>query len=262
MRNMSNGQDLEEVDQTFHEAYGRRRDEAAHGAPVFVVIGDELTLARRGGRRAHRFVPPESHLLKAAAHAPVGLYALLAAEDRSRLAAFVSRIERALTETAFDDVREVLEPTLTFARDAQAALPSREARREFARARGPGLYRLTEHATRLQLDSLHAIVDAIMLDFDAREEAESRAVVAGDHQARRRNLGMQYFEKRLPRKNAPAERVIYGEGISTVDDALALVGTQRFDVELATAFFGDPARLQEDVLGDAVAERLARMKVG
>jgi hypothetical protein len=45
------------------------------------------------------------------------------------------------------------------------------------------------------------------------------------------------------------------------DEALALVGTRRLDRRVAAAFFGDPSRLQRDVLGDSVRERLKRVEL-
>jgi hypothetical protein len=47
-----------------------------------------------------------------------------------------------------------------------------------------------------------------------------------------------------------------GGGVTSVDEALRLVATCHFDRELAAAFFGDPKRLQRDVLGDAAAALL------
>jgi hypothetical protein len=45
------------------------------------------------------------------------------------------------------------------------------------------------------------------------------------------------------------------------DEALALVGTRRMDIEIATAFFGDAKHLQRDVLGDAVEELLSQTEL-
>jgi hypothetical protein len=38
-----------------------------------------------------------------------------------------------------------------------------------------------------------------------------------------------------------------------------LVGTRRLDRAIASAFFGDPKRLQRDVLGDAAKSALERI---
>jgi hypothetical protein len=51
----------------------------------------------------------------------------------------------------------------------------------------------------------------------------------------------------------------YAEGITTVEEAVALVGTKIFDAALALAFFGDAGRLQRDILGDAAKEQLVAL---
>ena len=50
--------------------------------------------------------------------------------------------------------------------------------------------------------------------------------------------------------------MIYAEGATSVEAALAVVGKQRIDRDLARAFFGDPNRMERDLLGDAAARLL------
>ena len=90
----------------------------------------------------------------------------------------------------------------------------------------------------------------------ADEQDTLHVVVAGAHQARTRSLGMLYFRKRLAEPEGAERRVLYAESATTPEAARALVGTFLLDRELAEAFFGDAARLQRDVLGDAAAEKL------
>ena len=75
--------------------------------------------------------------------------------------------------------------------------------------------------------------------------------VTGNHQARIRSLGMQYFARRLG-----ADRVLYAEGVAEVDAAVALIGAQRLDRAMAAAFFGSPRRMERDLLGDAAKAML------
>ena len=86
-------------------------------------------------------------------------------------------------------------------------------------------------------------------------------MVTGDHQARTRSLGMQYFCRRLDEPADSEHRVTYAEGVSDEQSALALVGTRRLDRAVARAFFGDPQRLQRDILGDAAHALLAESKL-
>jgi hypothetical protein len=99
-----------------------------------------------------------------------------------------------------------------------------------------------------------------MLSEDERRSLE--VVVAGDHQARARSLAMQYFQRRFGEERRRETRIAYGERVATVAEALELVGTRRIDRAVAAAFYGDPTRLQQDVLGDAAARILDEMSSG
>jgi hypothetical protein len=118
---------------------------------------------------------------------------------------------------------------------------------------------LTDHATRYQLAALHQVVESLLGELTYEEKRTLRVVVVGVHQPRARSLVMQYFQQRLREPEGAEERLAYAEGATTEDEALALVGTQRVDRAIATAFFGEAKRLQRDVLGDATKKRLAEM---
>jgi hypothetical protein len=122
---------------------------------------------------------------------------------------------------------------------------------DFAREAGERIVRITHLATCAQIGRLHAAFEAAQSTLSAVELATLQVVVLGDHQARVRSLGMQYFQRRFLETPGQDERITYGENISVEAEAIALVGTRRFDRRVARAFFGDEKRLQRDVLGDA-----------
>lgn len=72
---------------------------------------------------------------------------------------------------------------------------------------------------------------------------------------------MQYFAALVGEGEGTENRVTYGEAVSDEAGALALVGTERINRVIAGAFFGDPSRLQKDVLGDAVEQRLKTLEL-
>jgi hypothetical protein len=121
--------------------------------------------------------------------------------------------------------------------------------------------RLVDHATRLQLAALDAQVELAVRRMSERERAALQVVVTGDHQARERSLVLQYFQKRLGEHAGTEDRVSYAEGVSDEQQALALVGTRRLDRAIALAFFGDPKRLQRDVLGDSAHALLSSLEL-
>ena len=264
---------LDRVNDGFHASYDEAREQAELDAPVFVILADTLVLFRRRGRQAFSFTPRIFHVIKSAAHGPAALYAALHRigdapldpETGERLATARRGLKGALASfdheveepEAIDNLRGVVRACLAFVdRTLDHGRIDAADLEAFARGVGPALLRSTEDATRIQISALDAHVRRALARMDEGERRAFHVIVTGDHQARVRSLGMQYFQKLL--REAPGEehRVAYAEGVTDEAEALALVGTQRLDRAIASAFFGDPKRLQQDVLGDAVKARL------
>lgn len=262
----------------FHEAYGEARDGVRHEAAILVVLNDALVLHRQGERRSFPYSKPVFALAKSAAHMAVALFALTSAEAeparrRAGVARLSDHITAALETQPFPDSgalhREIitlLEHCLGFARAASfgwagdAPPLSQALQAQFASEAGPRILRITELATREQVAGLHAAAEAALQCLTPGEEAQLQVVVVGDHQARVRNLGMQYFTRRLHEQPGADTRVTYGENIVDEDEAISLVATRRLDRRIARAFFGDENRLQRDVLGDAAQRCLDQMQ--
>lgn len=273
------GGPLDGVNEGFHGAYDDARGSAEVDAPVFVVVADALVVFHRGDRRELPITPRLFHVIKSVAHAPVALFAAmhpsrgraLEASARTRIEALrrdaTASISSLAAENAPDerdavaDMRSVLEATFAFAEraldDSKTSVPDDDLD-AFARESGPLVLRLTAHATRVQLAALDAAVEEALAPLGAVERRDLCVIVTGDHQARARSLGMQYFKKRFGEDEHDEDHVSYAEGVSDADEALALVGRRRLDMEVARAFFGDAKRLQRDVLGDAVHDLLAQ----
>ncbi|HKP56160.1 MAG TPA: hypothetical protein VJV78_05560 [Polyangiales bacterium] len=267
----------EQLNEQFHEAYAGAKDRSKQECPVFVLLSDSLVVFHRGQRRADRYMPEVFHWLKAVAHVPVALYALLQRSEtfddaarpkglellRERTRTWRSNLQEAATHLALTvetqrDVCAILDASLDFV-DRPRSGTRDDALEAFARTVGPGLLRLTHEATRLQLESLHASVERALAPLSGTEREELQVVVTGDHQARARSLGMQYFRQRLREPEDSEERVAYAEGVSDEREAFDLVGTRRLDHAVAAAFFGDRKRLQRDILGDSAAELLREL---
>lgn len=269
---------LQQEDERFHSSYGRAREHAAEHMPVLVFFEGQFFFSDGDQRAQYRASAPGSALLKAAAHAPVGVFTALLrdagqqtldpatrkriAQSQRALAEAQSQLEQTgaqngLNETACADATRVLQLTHTFVSEllAQERVDAAHMER-FARQLGPELLRLTEHATELELDALHAATEAALEDMNEAQRASFEVVIAGAHQARDRSLPMQYFQQRFAEAPGEERRIAYAESVSSPDAARELVGTRRLDREIASAFFGNPERLQRDVLGDAAASLL------
>lgn len=267
----------EELDSKFHEAYDERRAEKAHAAPVLVLHGDNLVLLQGSKQREFTASHPRTRIIQAAAHAPVGIFATLheqppfqplTAAARGRLAALRSACAHAhdaldeLQGKTREDVRQALERSQEFI-DAQLARERVDltALNKFSREIGPLLLALIDHATKLELEALHAAADDALNTLESDQLRDLEVVVIGAHQARARSLGMQYFQKRFGESAGEERRVAYAESAADIEEARTLVGTRRLDRVIARAFFGDPKRLQRDVLGDAAKAALDHIEL-
>jgi hypothetical protein len=259
---------LDPINEQFHDDYALARDLAELDGPVLVLLGDELTLLRENDRepRVFTFSPRVFHVLKVISHVPVAAFTLArlgarakggVARLRKHTATMLDRLTDDVTNTDVQaECREVLVASATFLDElANGAAVDGVA---FARAMGSYLLSLLDHATRDQLAALDAAFEAVLAVLDEGERTALHVVVAGVHQARERSLGMQYFERRFDEPNDVDVRVTYAEAVTTVQEAVKLIGTHRFDEVLADAFFGDRRRLQRDLLGDAATRILDR----
>jgi hypothetical protein len=256
-------------EETFHQSYDNACARAEGTGPVFAVMADALVVFRGREKHERRFALQGFHSIKTAAHLPLAAFGVsssfagkeLDPPARAMLRGLVSAA-RIATEGVADpraiaDMRAATEIAIAHVEELlRAPLVSRETIDAFARREGPILLRLTEHATRIQLATLHAVVEDELSALSAEERSALQVVVAGDHQARVRSLAMQYFQKRFGESPGEERQIAYGEGIQRAEEALVLVGKRRADRALAAAFFGDATRLQRDVLGDAAAALL------
>jgi hypothetical protein len=261
-----------ELDQKFHTAYDVRRSEEAQAAPLLVLAGDALVLLHGSKRLDFTASDPVTRIIQAAAHAPVGIFAVLHEHPasapleplaRARLSGLSAACEHALDALAElepqarEDVRSVLERSQQFiVAQLQRDRAEIGALSTFAREIGPLLLTLTSHATTLELNALDRAVEDALSSLSQAEIADLEAIVTGAHQARASSLGMQYFQKRFGEPAGEERRVAYAESAQDVEAARTLAGTRRLDRSIARAFFGDAKRLQRDVLSDAAKTAL------
>jgi hypothetical protein len=263
----------EPVNAQFHELYDRVRTNASFSVPVLVVLADAMVLLHRGERAGATLDCPLLPTIKAVAHAPVAAFAALHAAPGESVD---GPLKQALV--ALDERLGVLDTSLTedpgTARTVQCLRAIVTATRDylnhvlaigigdgatlaaFAKELGPLLLDATSDATHLQLVVLHERVTKMLSALDDADRQRLQVVVAGSHQARARSLPMQYFARLLGEVPGAEVRVTYAEGARDVDEALTLVGTRLLDRAIAEAFFGNPGRLQYDILGDAAKAQL------
>jgi hypothetical protein len=268
-----------DVNQRFHDAYDRAREDVVAARPLVIVLQDALILRRGDGRDRIEVVvtPPLFHVVKAVAHAPLAIFGLLHARapgpiDDHETRHALARLQQSFAKsaTALTDagdgvavrLRAILARCQAFVQPLEAGGAHDPAQLvTFARALGPVLLEATHDATRLQLAAFSRVTQALLARLDTHERQTFEVVVAGVHQARARSLAMQFFGKLLHEPPDVERRLVYAENVTDEAQAVALMATRQLDRALAGAFFGHPERLQRDILGDAVQEQLATLKL-
>jgi hypothetical protein len=262
-------------DERFHASYARLRESAARTGPVLVLIGDAVILLDGDRRLELPANVPANRILKAASHIPVGVFTTLheCAEPLDELTlrrlgalqyvpACGQDALATLDAEARAEVETLLQKSRVFVEQVSLRrLCSPEELTSFANELGPLLLGLIERATHLELAVLHTSVEALLRQLSERGREQLEVVVAGVHQARARNLGLQYFKRRFAEALGDDTRVTYAESATDEYQAQALIGTRRVDRALAAAFFGDPNRMQRDLLGDAATRALANLQL-
>jgi hypothetical protein len=281
------------MNDAFHDAYVARRAAAlAAAGPVILHLGgDRLVLLRNGERLEALVTNARYHELKSMAHVVFALFLMLAPVDgavddalAAQLTAYRTLLRRAeaTIEGRFgsaaqrDRQRRILDRALALldAVVVERRLPRSALRRLVEAERADVIVNVRE-AAREEVTLLHAQVEAWKARMSAAELSRLRVVIDTAHMARPGNLAVQYFQaalgepyagRRADERVAEGERVIVTESGQGADRALALLGAHLVDRSAAEAFFGDPLRLDRDLLSDgaedAIRELLGRTPDG
>jgi hypothetical protein len=217
-------------------------------------------------------LPPEYHPIKDVSHAVI-LAALLFRDESStkfeRARAVLNALNSASAE--LDDSTSAttrLIPTAQLPRQKRLLRSTRDAllafsqghldaagQRKFFASVRPDLDENIRAVSGAFLRELHHRVQDIRHQVDDARAWESVLVVVGtSHQARAREIGVQYFERLLAEpvgEGARSERrMIISESIGKASEQYGLLATHLVDQESAALVFEDPLRLQWDVLAD------------
>ena len=252
----------------FRALYRDARSRAlASAGPVLLVEGGTLVFRDGAVREAFEFLPAGYTSLKQTSHVPLALFVALhdahgplEAATRTALAALVAEVKRARVALGEQPSpqgsparqQRVLDASLALAEGVLqrgAAEPGELDR--FARRMGPLLEANADDAAALELEALQRQVQALRPRLGARYHV----VVVGSHMARTHEIALQFFEQLLGEKD-DGGRVIFAEGLWEEEKALELLGTHLLDRAASAAFFGDPARLHEDMLAEGARKHL------
>lgn len=254
----------------FRAAYaGARARVLAASKPIIWYDGDKLVLLADGKRMEGKSLPDKYHRLKAIAHLPFTIYLSLrepkappAADDGAkwkRFSELVDAVEADLPNydlkvDVLDRQRKIIDESKRIIAAIEAGkLPTPEELLAFTRRMGPLQEANALEAAAIELEHYRNQVDEWS---NARGESflkEVGVVVSGSQMPRKRNRIVQVFAAML---GVPGEgpRIVYAEGLYDEQKALNLFATHYLDAASASAFFDDPARLDEDLLSRGAAK--------
>jgi hypothetical protein len=259
-----------DVDVAFRELYAQGRAATLEKlGPVIVVEMDKLILRHGGTRSESTVIPQNYHRLKSISHVPLALYVALAPfgdaplpADRlaglrtfsRRVAEVVASLEQSgLTPAQIERSRSLLRRCADFL-DGVLKTGRYEPGelRALTKEAGPVVLSNAADAARAQIDAYHAQVSAWRRQMPEEQWAKLRVVILGPQMPRKHNVAVQYFAK-LMGSTGESRRLVYAEELNGEQQALSLLATHRLDSELSEAFFGDPERMEIDLLGNAAA---------
>jgi hypothetical protein len=267
---------LGEVNQTFHDDYGKQIDRiiCTFGKPggptVLWFTMNKLILFHNGIKKEQEFIPSLYHQLKAIEHHPLALYVTLEPhkekeltdplkkflEDRSKLLknTLISLNEQDWSPNVVDNQKLLLEDSIEYIeRVLGEGRINSETLKSYVQQVTPKIIRGVNEAAAAELENINEKIKS-WLQNDTWEDPY--VVISSVHQARNGELVTQYFEhmfNEFQGKGAGREdRIVYAESIfDDKEKALRLLATHILDRKIAWAFFRDPRRLQRDALMDA-----------
>jgi len=275
---------IDAANRAFHTDYDRMRDEeqAKVGVtrPFIFCDGPTVTLRYRGKELKRRLWVPRYQNLKGLTHITVGAVSTLlvmpagppSAADAAHLRAIDAQlveVERSIVPDAVgaelvDAERRVIAATRALLGEALAGgRPSEERIRAYGKSiRADVIANLTA-ASGVLVDALHAAVNEMKAEVGPEAWSQLVVLVSTAHQARAREISVQYFERLVGDHMAEGavgeQRLVVTEGSYKNGVPEARMAAHIVDQRLGVLLFDDPLLMQRDVMGNFVGVHLDRL---
>jgi hypothetical protein len=273
---------LSALNKQFHEDYNQFVNyKILHfgdsSSPVMVFAGDTLIFKYKGKREAARIIPLEYHQLKAIDHLSLGIFTLVSTlpegeiEDSNlvKLKMHLTLCDNALQELPTylfsDSIRTRQKKIIIQSKDYLAMLLKgkkykKSDRNNFAKSSKQFLLDNTDEAARLEIMNLHAQVTLWRKQMNPVAFNHLYVVIGSSHQARYREISVQYFDKILSEKSDGSalteNRLVFAESVFNEAGCLSMLARHLIDQEIGLEFFNDRYRMQRDLLSDAATKYL------
>lgn len=253
-----------------------RKLDLASGGPIILLRDGKLVLVRNNSETTSEMILPRYDTLKVFAHMPVAIYLMLGPPGAGKLDAQrlqqlndyrgrIDRVEKQIDQIGLKGAnlerqKQLLAASMQFLEKViQQEQFSTEELHTFTRSMLPMIKANIAGAAASQLDAMHQQVMAWKKELTPEEWKKLRVSVKGAVLARDDNLAMQYFE-RLLRLKKSGMRLLYMERYVPPTPMLTLLATRSVDQGISIAFFDDPDRMFRDVLANAAAAHIKKMK--
>ena len=268
----------------FHKAYEKRVEQilktfgAPGGRAVILDLDGHLVLKYHGKTETFDVTPNAYQEVKVFAHASLAVYLLLFQKNAGQLD---SQIQQDLTA-----LKQQVQQSATLIPSIKIPLKDKEKVTQLATmtenflqgvltkgswtTAGADVYfqqvkslifDTTKIAAKLEIDALDKAINPWLAEMSPEEQKKIGIVVATAHQARAREVALQYFAYKFGHR--------FGEGASLEDglvvlenkfdenSALKLLARHYLDRGAGKVMFKEPFKIQSDLLGDAAASLLS-----
>lgn len=268
--------ELDRFNTAMRQLYGQARSAFGAATRPVIVVGEEVTLHTADGSESRSYTPPAYHRAKAVSHLVLGLIGAVAPalegmpegagwqQGLRRIAEEMDRLEPVLADLGFPPEEEalfrgMLAESRAFIRDSEAREhPDRAAFEGLMTRIKPAWLASAMTVTRAQLEGLDQVVRGWREAMPEEEWAKLHVLVTGPRNPREGNVQTAYF-LRLLGERKEGGRVIYTESIFEPDQAMNLLAGMVIEREVGALVFGDPYRMDVDLLGFAAGIVLDEM---
>jgi hypothetical protein len=259
---------LAKVQAAFRENYARVRSATIERLksgrpPVVIRIEEELIVLDASGEHRFSFDTRTYEDMKQLSHlAPL---LALAGDEACDLEAIADAVKAAaaLSVDGDADARTIIGAARALSTGTGSAIDP-ERLETFGRTVRPALEHAAHRAAEADIAALAGGMRKVEEQLGLDVLRAAWFVICGAHQARRRELTRQFFERWLREAFGDSDyvchRLLYAEDRESVDEALELVATRLVDARIAERIFGDATRLDEDVLGQAGMSVMATIR--
>jgi hypothetical protein len=273
------------INQQFHQDYNTLvkstlayLGDSSH--PVIVFTGDTLVFIYQGRRKTSRVVPQEYHQLKAISHLPLGIYTMVSAWNEGMLTdscrvllnrynSVIESAKSSLASLSYEpSLLSIQQEILKYSQEYIQLLLLKDQYKQTERniyVKKIQQYILADidESARIELASIHRQTQIWIQEISQKKSLKLYVVIGSSHQARYRELSVQYFDRVLNEQSDGSalseNRLVFAESVFTEKGCLSVLARHIIDQEVGLVFFGDRYRMQRDLLSDSATKYINKL---